>query len=285
VEAACARAVRAGGPVLLTLLDVSKTGLAVPSPACAARLKAEHGEALTVLVDACQFRLCGQTLAAHLAQGFLVAVTGSKFFGGPAFCGALFVPAGEAARLRRQPLSPSLADYSARGDWPPAYAARAMLPHAQNLGLLLRWEAALHEMAAFHRLPSEAVRGFVARFAAAVETDLAASPHLEPVAAPPLARPAETWDSLPTIFPFLIRGPMAAQPLYERLRDRAADPVRLGQPVAVGRRDDGPLSALRLALGARDVVEALSAVGGEAAVIDRARRALAITARAARSAG
>jgi hypothetical protein len=51
--------------------------------------------------------------------------------------------------------------------------------------------------------------------------------------------------------------------------------------VAVGRGDDGPLAALRLSLGARDVVEALSTVGGEAAVIDRARRALAIAGRAA----
>ncbi|MDB5495242.1 MAG: hypothetical protein JWP86_2579 [Phenylobacterium sp.] len=285
VEAACARAIRGGGPVLLAVLDVSKTGLSAPSLACAARLKAAHGEALTVLVDACQFRLRGESVARRLALGFLVAVTGSKFYGGPAFSGALFVPAGCAERLRAQPLSPGLADYCARTDWPAGYAARTLLPDASNLGLLLRWEAALHEMWAFHALPAAEVAGFVGEFAAAVADQLASCPQLEPIAPAAPSQAAGGWDSIPTIFPFLVRGPAgvlgsaAVQALYEQLRSRDADPVRLGQPVAIGRRRGEAVSALRLALGARDVVEALR--GGRAAVIERARRALTITARAA----
>ena len=291
VEAACARAIRGGGPVLLAVLDVSKTGLSVPSLACAARLKAAHGETLTVLVDACQFRLSGQSVARRLNEGFLVAVTGSKFYGGPAFCGALFVPASCAEQLRAQPLSRALCDYSARADWPAGYAARSLLSDAPNLGLLLRWEAALHEMWAFHALPMTEVAGFVAEFAAAMAAHLASCPQLEPIAAPRSSQAGRGWDSVPTIFPFLVRGPAgvlgsaAVQTLYEQLRARPSDPVRLGQPVAIGRREGGPLSALRLSLGARDVVEALSRPDGREAVAARARRALAMTAQAARAAG
>ena len=291
VEAACARAIGGGGPVLLAVLEVSKTGLSVPSAACAARLKAAHGEALTVLVDACQFRMSGERLAERLDQGLLVAVTGSKFYGGPAFCGALFVPASCAERLRAQPLSAALADYSARTDWPTAYAARRLLSDAPNLGLLLRWEAALDEMSRFTALPAAEVTAFVAQFGAAMAAELAGGPQFEAIAAPAHSPAVEAWDSVPTIFPFLVRGPggvlgsAAVQMLHEQLRSREIEPVRLGQPVAVGRRAGRPVSALRLSLGARDVVEALSRPGGREAVLARARRALSLTAEAACSMG
>ena len=287
-ERACARAVRGGGPLLLTVLDVSKTGLMVPSLACAARLKARYGAGITVVVDACQFRLSSASLGWALAQDFLVAVTGSKFFGGPPFSGALFVPPASAARLRALPLSRRLGDYSARAEWPAGYAGRQMLPALRNLGLILRWQAALHEMAAFRSLPQSAVSEVLQGFATAMAGHLGRCDRLVPLFAPALERPlAGGWDSIPTIFPFLIHGrsgPLKStdvQGLYERLR--AQKGVRFGQPVTVGRRDGAPVSALRLSVGARDVVEALSCAGGCDALAERAGRALALTAEAARA--
>ena len=88
------RIVHGGGHCLLVLTDVSTTGLLAPSPACALRLRATFGYRLHVLVDACQFRIAPATLCGNLMHGFMVAITGSKFVTGPAFCDALLLPPG-----------------------------------------------------------------------------------------------------------------------------------------------------------------------------------------------
>ncbi len=291
VARACDLAVRRGGRVLLVLLDVSKTGLVAPTPACAAALKARHGEALTVLVDACQFRISAQSLRRYLDEDFLVAVTGSKFLGGPAFSGALFIPPASVARLRGRTLSRALADYCGRGDWPASWTGRALLPDLANLGLLLRWEAALHELAAFRALPDAAVAGFLADFGRAMDARLLEDPAFEPLSAPSAPRLApDGWDAMGTIFPFLVhRGGQAldapaVQALYEAMRAPALHrpSVRLGQPVAVGARAGVPVSALRLSLCAGHVVEALTTPGGADAVIARAGLALDLVAGQAR---
>ncbi|WP_309607204.1 hypothetical protein [Phenylobacterium sp.] len=287
-EQACQAALRRAPRVLLCLVDVSKTGLVAPSLACAARLKARFGEALTVLVDACQFRLSPQTLRTYLAQDFLVAITGSKFVGGPAFCGALFAPPMSAARLRRTPLPPALAAYSGRGDWPVGYAGAGALPDAPNLGLLLRWEAALHELTAFSALPATSVAALARAFAGQVTTAIEGLTGLERLVAPELARPHPgDWDAAPTIFAFLPLGadgpldPVRTAELHRRLRAEPGGGIQLGQPVAVGARQGRPLTALRLSLSARLVVEALATPDGAPRVISRARHALHTTARLA----
>ena len=283
-ERACAVTVGRGERVLLSLVDVSKTGLIAPSPDCASRLKARFGGAVMVLVDACQFRMSNATLADYLGRDFLVAVTGSKFVGGPAFSGALFVPPGEAGRLRHRALLPALGDYSGRADWPETWLGRQVLPDLHNLGMMLRWQAALHELTAFRALPEREVSGFLATFGAAVSAAVGEAASLEPLAVPTLRRAApEAWDAQPTIFPFLARdrhGPLSpdrTQALHRRLMGEVS-PVQLGQAVGVGIRDGKPLTALRLSLSARLVVEALTRPDGRQLVIERARHALAETA-------
>jgi hypothetical protein len=270
---------------MLVLLDVSKTGLVAPSAACAAALKRRFGEALTVLVDACQFRISGETLAGHLAQDFLVAVTGSKFLGGPAFSGALFLPERSAARLRQAPLGRHLGDYSGRDDWPAAYVGRGMLPDLQNLGLLLRWEAALYELDAFAALPPAAVARLLAGVADVVQARLDQDDAFEPLAAPALRRGRDgAWDAVPTLFPFFLRRGGArlssaqTDAVYRRLRgDEAGAPpherVLLGQPVLVG-AEAAAQSVLRLALSARQVAAALAAADGPARLAGQAMQAL-----------
>lgn len=258
-EAAVGKAMTARGAVLLVLLDVSKTGLVAPSAACAIRLQQRYGAALTVMVDACQFRLSTESLGNYLAQGFMVAVTGSKFVGGPPFSGALLLPPGELERLHRAPLTPALGDYCARADWPAGFISRAVLPDVQNFGLLLRWEAALHELEAFRQVPADRLRQVLEQVAAVAEAALA-SQAFEPLAAPRVGRfGRDGWDAAPTLFPFLARGANGlltaaeTQALHQTLSARR---ILLGQPVPVGRRDGRPISALRLAISARQLVQA-----------------------------
>jgi hypothetical protein len=288
-ERATLDAAKTGARVLLILVDVSKTGLIAPSLDCALGLKAHLGEALTVLVDACQFRLSGTMLGAYLARDLLVAVTGSKFLGGPPFSGALFVPPASSSRLRRYRPLPALADYSSRYDWPPGWAAHAALQDAPNVGLLLRWEAALHEFSAFRLLREDDVRDFSLAFADIVDEELARRPALRALPTPPPKRAGHTgWDQAPTIFSFVgLRDGRVAHDgeteavFWSMLKPPTdgssgkARPVRLGQPVRIGNSSEGPATALRLSLGARDIVRALGSAADREAVIAGALEALA----------
>jgi hypothetical protein len=280
------RVLAAGSRCLLVLTDLSKTGLLAPSPGCAAQLQRRHGEQVTVLVDACQFRLAPASLVAYLRQGFLVAVTGSKFVTGPAFCGGLLLPPAAVPALRRRPLA-ALRAYSTRADWPPGWAMATELPMGPNVGLMLRWAAALAELARLRAVPDAQVTLFLQRWRDVVMQRLAREACLEALTVPSPVRgdpeggeAAVAWDACPTILPFLILRPGPggraqafdmdeAACLHRRLQQidcslpalMAAQPadwlrVQLGQPVAAARRDGRTLGALRLCASARLVAQA-----------------------------
>ena len=295
VEEAVVHAAAAGRRVLLTLVDVSKTGLVAPSPGCADSLRRRFPHLIEVLVDACQFRLAPSTLKAYLEHDFLVAITGSKFITGPTFCGALLVPGDAARRLKNRKLPHTLKSYSARADWPRHWAARSTLKPVANFGLLLRWEAALTELRTFRQLPEAAIRDFLDQFAKAVTKQLTLDPAFELVPAPVLDRSsiasADNWDHIPTIFSFLLRrrnttgektwlSQNETKKVHELLReDLSSHPAakrnpclalrcQAGQPVPCGMRDGIAVSALRLCASSRMIVDALSSEGrGTLAVI------------------
>jgi hypothetical protein len=273
VEEATLAAVTTGRRVLLNLVDVSKTGLLAPSPACVDRLRQRYPDLVEVMVDACQFRLAPSTLRAYLEHNFLVAITGSKFITGPTFCGALIVPPAVAKKLKTRKLPRALKSYSAKADWPKRWAGRTALNPTVNFGLLLRWEAALAEMRAFRKLPETEIADFLQTFAKSVTNHLSKNPAFELLPIPALDRSAITtnsnWDRIPTIFSFLLmrrseQGYLArlsqdeTKKVHELLR---ASQCQIGQPVSCGTRDGVPVSALRLCVSSRLIVDALSPEG------------------------
>ncbi|HEY2661310.1 MAG TPA: hypothetical protein VGI79_16435 [Caulobacteraceae bacterium] len=292
-----------GGRVLLAVSDVSKTGLISPSLDVVLAFRQRFGAAAEILIDACQFRLSPESLRAYLGYGFMVAVTGSKFLTGPSFSGGVFVPPATAERLRGRLIPSGLRAYSARGEWPQGWVGGAAMTETVNIGLLLRWEAAVSELAAFRTQPVDALDAFARRFADATNGWIAAHPLFEALEVRALDRAAvggrgAGWDLTPTIFPFLLRhaeggrgGYLSLAATLDVYRGLCAEPfppkpgavrARLGQPVKCGARDERPISALRLCNSARLMVEAVS--GGEAAekvVIDRALAVLERTAEGA----
>lgn len=298
VETLVAEAVAERKRVLVVLTDMSKTGLIAPSPACAAELRRRFPDHVEVLVDACQFRLAPTSLRAYLEQGFMVALTGSKFVGGPTFSGALLIPAVLARRFRIRRLPRTLRAYSARGDWPPHWTAAGALENTANFGLLLRWQAALQELRAFRAVPETAVADFLGRFARVVSERLEHDRAFAPLAAAPLERPVpQSWDRIPTVFPFTLRRrdgvPLSHEQtleVYDAVQrdlneypsrrpagmsdELAALRCQLGQPVMCGERHGLVVSALRLCAGARLIVAATTRSGGEQVVIGRAMAAL-----------
>ena len=307
------RAAASGRRVLLALVDQSKTGLIAPSAGCVIRLARRLPDSVDVLVDACQFRIAPRTLRAYLEHGFMVALTGSKFLTGPSFAGALLIPGGVARRLRGRPLPGALLAYSSRADWPQGWEAAGSLKDVANFGLLLRWEAALQELRAYLKLPESEVENFLRRFAQAVRNRLTADPLFAPLPVPeldrrPLIDAADSenrdpdWDTIQTIFPFVLYHPATPAGRRPLSRDETAQVYRLlqadlsdtgltgavaslrcqlGQPVECGRRDGLPVSALRLCASARLTIEACA--GGDDVVIDRALAALDKTALIIRS--
>lgn len=265
--------------VLLILIDQSKTGLLAPSLNCVLSLQQRFQNKIDVLVDACQFRIAPPTLHAYLEQGFMIALTGSKFLTGPSFSGALLVP---QVLVRRRQSVQLPANSPACANWPssPAVVTKNVKQSA-NFGLLLRWEAALQELRAFRSVPQATVINFLQDFATAVQQRLNSDPLLEPLAVTPLNRRPLTaensWDHLQTIFPFLLVHADAGRTylnaeetrhVYRQLSVRQAlDPehpdaplaamrCQLGQPVACGKRNGAAVSALRLCISARLIVKA-----------------------------
>lgn len=233
-DAFTAATTAATGSAVVFLTHGTKTGLIAP---------VAPPDGANVIVDACQARIGPDTVEAYLKRGWPVVVTGSKFFGGPAFSGAVLFP---RARLLA--------------------VARNMLPTVlrvpPGLGTILRWAAALATTDAIEQTATS-IAEILSRRAAYVEQAFASNAVLVPVAG--LQPRGAGWADHPSIFTFGIRDPMdrgrllsAAElrPLYEQL---ALGGVLLGQPVSVG-----SFGGLRLAIGARDLLS--SGDGGLARV-------------------
>jgi hypothetical protein len=228
------RCVSRGAFAILHVLDASKTGKAGVSRDAARAILARHRARVLVSVDACQLRCPREVIQDDVAAGFVVMLTGSKFAGGPAFCGAVILPRELGDRLRAAQLDArALADYSAALDWPQSLRRRIgpALGHPANLGLGLRWTAALAAIEAFEALPTARRAALLAHFDEAVRERVAADRGLVlidgrgPAGAPGLIPIAHADGSDP-------------RPAYEALAQGSGGgrPCHLGQPVAVGER-------------------------------------------------
>lgn len=272
-----AEEVAQGRRVLLHVLDLSKTGLLAPDMEAVAALCAAYPGQLDVVVDACQARLMPDRIAAYMAKGWAVMVTGSKFFTGPPFCGALLLPPNWKDRLQTASLPAGLVAYANRCEWPASPACR-VLGSGANHGLLLRWAAARAEMEAFAAVPADVVSDRLGRFLHAVMTIIFNQPDLQLLTPYVPQRPiiAHDWDRQQTILSFMVRAPEAedidtpldfdrCRKLYQWLnadvsafvppehRTLGALLCHLGQPVALPHPHarGGKAAALRLSAGAR----------------------------------
>jgi hypothetical protein len=235
-DAYAAAAAGCTGRPIVFLTYGTKTGLIAPN---------RPPGGADIIVDACQARVEPAVIAHWLRQGWPVVVTGSKFFGGPAFSGAALFPSDRLAAIRRA--SPG--------------RCRAVLEgNAGNAGMLLRWIAALETMEAFAMLGGHLAARLRDR-AAAIQRGIASIDGLVPIQG--LIGGGGGWSGVPTIFTVAVRDPAdprrkltAAElrPLYARL---ARDGVLLGQPVGLG-----AFGGLRIAVGARDLLPGAPADGG-----------------------
>ncbi|MGI4977806.1 MAG: hypothetical protein ACRYG6_12765 [Janthinobacterium lividum] len=268
----------AAGHVILHQADCSKTGLVVPGAEACRRWSVRFGARLTVVVDASQARLDAAEVRRSLDAGWPVILTGSKFFGGPGFCGALLLPGAQAGAMAdAAPLMAGLGAYAAGLAADPARAE-------WHAGLVLRWAVALREMDAFRGHDAAGIEARLREHGRRIVALVRADPRLALVAA---GGSAPEGLASRSIFPFTVRAPDAdrlmrpdelgvvhdwlGRDLGEvvgaarspasggadagRWRQVAASRCRIGQPVRLGYGPDGPPGGLRIALGAAHLLE------------------------------
>lgn len=151
-----------GRRAVVHVVHGSKSGLTLPAIDDVERLVAAHGEAMTVVVDACQLRISPAVVRRYLEAGCVVLMTGSKFAGGPPFSGIALVPA--AVRDRALPLPTGFRRLATRAEWPADWPGADCLPALGNFGLLLRLQAAQIEIERFAALPAERLADVIAAF-------------------------------------------------------------------------------------------------------------------------
>lgn len=265
----------AEGHAILHRADCSKTGLGMPDAEACRRWSARFGERLTIIVDASQARLDAAEVRRSLESGWPVILTGSKFFGGPGFCGVLLLPAAQGDAIT--PEAPLIAGLGAYAAGLAANPARA----EWHAGLLLRWMVSLREMDAFRGCDAEKVETRLREHGRRIVAHVRADPRLTLVAA---GGSAPDDLAARSIFPFTVRAPYAdrlmrpdelalvhawmGRDLGEAIgharrpvgdtdhwRRVAASRCQIGQPVRLGQGPDGLLGGLRLALGAAQLME------------------------------
>ena len=264
--------------VVVHVVEGSKTGVRLPRLVAARRWAARWPNKVRVVVDAAQMRVDQSTVAQHLESGHMVFVTGSKFFGGPPFSGALLLPpqqATVAANLRSAPVG--VGEFLSRYDVPRKLPGlRALGSVHPNYGLVARWAAASVELASFHNASPEIRDEVLRRLARGILEHIRAEPRLALVDSPFTtfdSAESRSLDDLPTIFTFTLVPPdghpfdfeTARQIQQAMVRDLAAAGSHqlpresagigqhsffLGQAVRVRVRGGGVAGALRVAVGA-----------------------------------
>jgi hypothetical protein len=258
------KAIASGSKVLLQTMDSSKLGQRVPTDQCIRQIRACWPDAVQIVVDACQMRLGRRRIRAYLTSGFMVLITGSKFFTGPPFSGALLVPADLSKVIgRTDQVANGLLDYSARSDWPMRWdRLRSCFPPRMNFGQWLRWDAALEEIRAYYRVPDTFRRVALEQLGAGIAQIISTAPTLRllPDQLDHVAAPDDEERQLRTIFPFTIerdgRG-LSLDECREIYRKLKAHDWLIGQPVG-WTGTSGSAAALRVSISARHVIECWS---------------------------
>lgn len=243
-------ALAAGRRPIVHVVHGSKTGLVLPDPAEVKALRCQFGDAIIMAVDACQARIEPAQVRSYLALNCVVLLTGSKFMGGPPFCGMAIVP---PALRPRDVLAPGLATVFRRGEWPADWPGLDHLSDSANPGLLLRLEAALFELERFAGIALSDRNRVIAAFGTAVR-DLASRLGVELVT-PALEPGGLERSTLATLDLTALAGMPDHGAAIRWHRVLSARGLRLGQPVRCLRRPDGKWAGtLRVSLSMPAIV-------------------------------
>jgi len=133
-------------------------------------------------VDLCQFRNKKDLINNLLSKGYILLITGSKFYQAPPFCGALLVPKEICNRLAASNAAPAKEFYNifSKYDIPECLPEiRSNLRDYKNLGLHLRWQCALHEMVEYDKMGEEKNYSMILKWNEFINKTLNDSPYFD----------------------------------------------------------------------------------------------------------
>ena len=272
-----------GRHIVLHAMDQSKLGYQSPSEEMIQNLNTLNNLSIQIIVDASQLRLDPKDIQNYLNKGYIVTITGSKYFTGPPYSGALIVPKSVSKSIDsvKKTLPEGLNNYYNHSDWPTSWFCSKDLSDGFNYGSYMRWNAAIVEMDRYYKTPILYRNLGIEMFCNFVEDSIKDASFLEPLFGDETK--INTYNSeefglrnIRTIFPFFILKNNEVltidnvKKLYillnSDLSDQfegssleiirlAAQKCHIGQAVNVKYGNDIQSAVLRISLGARVISE------------------------------
>ena len=272
-----------GRHIVLHAMDQSKLGYQSPSEEMIQKLDTLDNLSIQIIIDASQLRLDPKDIQNYLNKGYIVTITGSKYFTGPPYSGALIVPKGVSSSINavKNTLPEGLTKYYNNSDWPASWFCSKNLPDGFNFGSYMRWKAAIVEMERYYRTPILYRNLGIEMFCNFVEDSIKDSSFLEPLFGDETKINSYNSEefglrNIRTIFPFFILKNKEVltvaqvKKLYALLNSDisdqfegssleiirlAAQKCHIGQAVNVKYTNDIQSAVLRISLGARVISE------------------------------
>lgn len=268
-----------GKQPILHVMNQSKLGYMAPSTACLSQLEEEFESDFFALIDNSQMRMGRYELGNYLHHNYAMTITGSKFFTGPPFCGALLLPESRESWLASSPgdLPSGLKDYAYKNDFPTQWNSVQKLKQGSNLGTLMRWSAAIVEQDRYFETPVLLRTLGTEMFCTHVQTSIEQADFLDSlIDLKEDATKVNPTASNRSIFPFFIKHHnrtlkleetrniyhLLNQKLTNLFEDEACDSTilanqvcHIGQPVKAVHKDGTLSGVVRISIGARVISE------------------------------
>ena len=272
-----------GRHVVLHTMDQSKLGYQSPSDGFIEKLNTLKKLSIQIIVDGSQLRLDPKDIQNYLSKGYIVTITGSKYFTGPPYSGALILPKNVNKLIRsvKTTLPKGLTQYYNHTDWPKSWFCSNELSEGYNYGSYMRWNAAIVEMDRYYKTPILYRNMGIEMFCNFIEDSIKDANFLVPIYSDETK--TKTYYSkefgirnIRTIFPFFILKDNKAlsldkvkklylllnSDLSDYFKDSSIEIIRLaaqkchiGQAVNVKYSNDIESAVLRISLGARVISE------------------------------
>lgn len=272
-----------GRHIVLHTMDQSKLGYQSPSDSFFEKLNTLKKLSIQIIVDASQLRLDPKDIQNYLSKGYIVTITGSKYFTGPPYSGALILPKGVNKLIQsiKNKFPEGLTQYYHHSDWPISWFCSSNLSEGYNYGSYMRWNAAIVEMDRYYKTPILYRNMGIEMFCNFVEDSIKDASFLEPIYGDEAKMNSYTSKefgirNIRTIFPFFIFNDnkvlsvnkvkklytLLNSDLSHQFQDASLEIIRLaaqkchiGQAVDVKYGTETESAVLRISLGARVISE------------------------------
>jgi len=283
VFAAISKTNEQGRHIVLHVMDQSKLGYQSPSEEIIQKIDELNNLSIQIIIDGSQLRLDPKDIQNYLNKGYIITITGSKYFTGPPYSGALILPKNISRRINsiKVAIPAGLTNYYNHSDWPASWFCSKDLSDGFNYGSNMRWNAAIVEMERYYKTPILYRNMGIEMFCNFVEDSIKDAVFLEPLFGDKTKTNSYNSNefglrNICTIFPFFILknekvlSVDQVKKLYillnSDLSDKfegssveiirlAAQKCHIGQPVNVKYGNDCQSAVLRISLGARVISE------------------------------